>query len=275
LDWVFIALGSAPGVRLAKGNAPAVIRQNSSLEHLMDSSSKKNGDATPIQGKRKRRYWARALLATVVLGAFLYGFRVPILRGVATYLIVDEPSAVADYVLVLPGVDRRYDRAAQILQAGSAASILLVERRPKRLERMGLLPSFESVSQHELVSRGVPASSITVIPGQTRTDWERARRLRAWLDSQPATRIVVLSERFGGRKLRYVLDKTLGADYAGRVRLLGLPERSYDENDWWRHREGVVKIFDAYLNLAYTRLCGEESEEWREWDPEQFKKTLR
>jgi hypothetical protein len=227
------------------------------------------------RGKRKRRYWGRGLIVALVLGTCLYWFRAPILRSAAGYLVVDEPSAKADYILLLPGVDRRYDRAAQLYHAGSANSILLVDRCPKRLERMGFLPSFETVSQRELASRGVPANSITVIPGNTRTDWERARCLRDWLRQQPAVQILVFCDRFGGRKLRYILDKTLGAEYAGRVRLKGLPERSYDESDWWQHRAGTVQLFDAYLNLAYTRLCGEESEEWREWDPEEFKKTLR
>src|SRR6266404_258532 len=119
-------------------------------------------------GKRKRRFWGRWLLVILVLGTCLYGFRAPILRSVAGYLVVDEPSAKADYVLILPGVDRRYDRAAQMVHAGSVTSILLVEIRAKRLERMGFLPTFESMSQRELASRGVPASSITLIPGNTR-----------------------------------------------------------------------------------------------------------
>src|SRR5262249_32153878 len=149
------------------------------------------------------------------------------------------------------------------------------ERRPKRLERMGFVPTFESVSQRELALRGVRPESITVIPGKTRTDWERARCLRDWLAIQPTRRVLVLCDRFGARRLRYVLDKTLGPDCAGRVRLIGLSERSYDENDWWQHRSGAVHVFDAYLNLAYAWLCGEETEEWHEWDPEEFKQALR
>jgi hypothetical protein len=95
------------------------------------------------------------------------------------------------------------------------------------------------------------------------------------LEHQPTLRIVVLCDRFGGRKLRYVFNQVLGAEKARRVQIVCLPDRSCDENDWWHHRQGVVEIFDAYVNLAYTRLAGEDREEWREWDPAEYQQKLR
>ncbi|HLJ91631.1 MAG TPA: hypothetical protein VKU02_00425 [Gemmataceae bacterium] len=181
----------------------------------------------------------------------------------------------ADYVLILPDADRRYDWAARLYDAGTARGVLLVERYPLRLERLGYCMTFEMYSQRELAARGVPATAITVIPGQRRTDWDRARGLRDWLEQHPTVQILALCDRYGGRKLRYVLDSVLGAEVARRIRLMSLPERDYDESNWWQQRIAVVHIFDAYVNLAYTRLLGEETEEWREWDPDQFKKSLR
>jgi hypothetical protein len=86
---------------------------------------------------------------------------------------------------------------------------------------------------------------------------------------------VVLCDRYGGRKLRYVFDQILGADYAGRVLLRCLPERTFNESNWWQKRIGAVDIFDTYVRLAFTRCVGEGSEEWREWDPKEYEKTLR
>ena len=54
-----------------------------------------------------------------------------------------------------------------------------------------------------------------------------------------------------------------------------LPERRFDETDWWQHRLAIVNVFDSYLRLAYDRLSGEDSEEWREWDLATFQQTLR
>jgi uncharacterized SAM-binding protein YcdF (DUF218 family) len=223
--------------------------------------------------QRTRRWWRRGLVPILILGTCLYLFRAPILQSVAAYLVVDERGP-ADYVLILDG-DGRYDRAASLYHSGSATRILLVESRPKRLERMGFRPSYITLSQRELAARGVPQDAVTVIPGQSRTDWDRARRLREWLQQQPAMSIVVLCNRFGGRRLRYIFDEILGADYAGRVRVSALPERGFGESDWWQNRQATVYVFDSYLRLAYDRLSGEDSEEWREWDPQEYSKKLR
>lgn len=225
--------------------------------------------------KSKRRWWWRGLIVVLISAACLYWFRVPVLQSIASYLVVDEPAAAADYVLIQPYGDRRYDRAAELYHAGLARSILLVERYPNRLMRMGFQPSFVTLTRRALAERGVPANSITVIPGTARGDWDRTRLVRAWLEQQPAVRIVVLCDRFGGRKLRYIFDQILGAEYAGRVRLIALPERSYGESDWWKHREAIVDLFDSYVRLAHTRLSGEGNEEWREWDPKAYEKSLR
>jgi uncharacterized SAM-binding protein YcdF (DUF218 family) len=244
------------------------IRERAEESAVMDSSPK------PLE-KRKRRGWRYGVLAVVFLAVCLYGFRAPILRSVAGYLVVEDPPAAADYVLVQPYGDGRYDRAAELYHSGLVHAILLVHRPPSRLERMGLLPTFETLTQHALVARGVPAQAITVLPGPARTDWERARWLRAWLEHQPPVHVIVFSDRFGGRKLRYIFDQMLGPDYAGCVRLLCLPGHRYDENNWWHQRTATVDIFDTYVRLAFTRLVGEGSEEWREWDPKEYEKKLR
>jgi hypothetical protein len=228
-------------------------------------------------GKRKKRKgrWARGLLLALILVTCLYWFHVPILRGVAGYLVVDEPAAAADYLLVLPGVDGRNDYAAQQYHSGSASRILLVKHPAGRLERLGLQASFESLTRHELASRGVPQESIKVLPGKVSNDWNLARRLLEWLQQQPDIHVVVVCDRFGGRRMRHIFDSILGAEYSGRVRLTSLPDRSYDENNWWKHRLATVDVFQTYVRLAYVRMWGEDREEGREWDPEEFKKTLR
>jgi hypothetical protein len=225
--------------------------------------------------KQRRRSWRYGLLGVVLVAACLYTFRAPILRGVASYLVVDEPFAAADYVLIQPYGDGRYDRAAELYHEGRVRSILLVKRRPTRLERMGLVPTFEALTQQALTARGVPAEAITMIPGPVRTDWERARSFHTWLEHQSVVRVLVLCDRFGGRKLRYIFDQMLGPNYAARVRLLSLPDREFDESNWWQKRSGAVDIFDTYVRLAFTRFVGEGSEEWREWDPKEYEKTLR
>jgi hypothetical protein len=191
----------------------------------------------------------------------------------ASFLIIEEHGP-ADYVLILDG-DRRYDQAAKLYHSGSAPRILFLEGRPRRLERMGIEPSPLSLSERELAARGVPPDVITVIRGQALNDWDRARQLREWLERQPRVNVLMLCDRFGGRRLRYIFQQILGPEFAARVRIRALPDRQFGEDDWWHHRPATVYLFDSYLRLAYDRLCGEDREEWGEWDPEEYSKTLR
>ena len=247
-----------------------------SSDGYMDSPPKNDTErasAGKRVGRRLRRWYA-ALLIGLVVASCLYLFRVPILRGVGSYLVVDEPAAADDVVLVGRS-DGCYELAAHLYRSGSVAGILLLEHRPERLERMGFLPTFTTLTRRELTAQGVPPSAITVLSGETHTDWDHARRLRDWLQRQPGHDLVILCERFDGRRLRYILDRVLGADYAGHVHLLALPQQPYDERDWWRNRLGIAHVFDCYVRLAYVRLWGEDRLEWHEWDPDDFKKRLR
>jgi hypothetical protein len=226
-------------------------------------------------GKPRRRWWRRGLLLALVLGASLYWFRVPLLRRVATYLVVDEPAAATDYLLILPGVDGRYDYAARQYHAGSVFHILLLQRRPGRLEKMGLQPSFEALSQRELAARGVPQDTITLIPVGVRNDWDRGRFLHDWLQHQPGVRVALLCDRFGGRRMRQIFDETLGPKCAAQLRVISLPDRLYDESNWWQHRVATVDLFASYIRFAYARFCGEPAEEGNEWDPKAYLRSLR
>jgi hypothetical protein len=256
-------------------NAPERVSGRSPPEDDLAGTTRA-GLGTDRSIKPAGRRWRRrliGLLVTFIVFFCLYLFRVPILQGIGGYLVVDE-AAAGDYVALLGRCDSCYDRAAELCQSGSATGILVLEHHPKRLERMGFLPSFTTLTQRELAARAVPPGVITVIPGETRNDWDRARCLRAWLQAKPGAHVVILGGRFDGRRLRYILDTVLGTDYAARVRLLALPQHPYDERDWWRNRLGIAHVFDCYVRLAYVRLWGEDRLEWREWDPEDYKKRL-
>jgi hypothetical protein len=202
----------------------------------------------------------------------LYLFRDPILDAVGDFLVVDESLVETDFVLVVDG-DRRYDQAASLFNAGLI--LLLIEARPERLQREGLAPTSEEEALRELKSRGVPESFVTIIPGKAFTDWDRARCLSTWLDRFPKVQVAVLCDRLGSRRLRHILDRTLGAEKSRRVHLHPLAHRWYDFGDWWRRREGVLAVGQAYLRLGFVWLCGEGAQDsWQEWDPEAYERSL-
>lgn len=231
-------------------------------------------EAADVARPPRRRRWRRRLLIVLALAAGLYFGRAPILRQVGRFLTVEEPSP-ATYQVLLLGGDRCVEQAVADYRDGAATAILMLSWHAGRLQQYGIRPKYADVVRQQLRADRVPADALTVIPGDVHSEWEVGRCLRAWLEQHPDAQVVALCHQFATRRYRHILDQTLGAEYAGRVRLRALRHRWYDETKWWRDKDGVKDVFNSYLALAYVYLHGEGTEEWREWSPEQYERTLR
>ncbi len=220
--------------------------------------------------------WRRALRrCAVVLAvlACLYLFRAPLLRSAASALVVDQPREATTALLLLDA-DRGPERAAESYRDGRAGHVLLIEGWPGRVEQLGVLPPHADVLRRNLGDEGVPEEAITVLNGRAKNDWDRARLLREWLAGHPGATVTVLCDRFGSRRLSRVFGATLGGEVT-RLRWWAQAERRFDESDWWRHKEGFLRAYSAGVGLGYVWLVGEDREEWRAWDPDEYEKSLR
>jgi hypothetical protein len=226
--------------------------------------------AAPRRGWRRR--WLRRLLAVAVLALGLYLFRAPLLRALAGFLVVDEGTAPATYVLPLDGLTP-HRQAIRLAEADPKARVLLLEPPPRRLVAYGILPPDEAWIQEALSAAG-RGDGVRVIHCAGHGDWDRVRELARLLEDEPRAEVVALCQRFHGRRWRRLRDALLPPAAAARVRLVSVRDPAYDEADWWRHKLGVLAFFDAYLGYAYVSLHGED-EGWRTWDPDDYEKSLR
>ncbi len=198
----------------------------------MDSALASNPTTPPpAPSPRRGRRWLRRAAVLLLVLAVLYFVRGPLLTWLARGLIVEEPAAEADYALLLGG-DDCVREAARFYHARTARRLLLVRRRPGRLQQLGVLESSETRSRKALARCGVPEEAVVTLPGEAATDWDSARGLRTWLDDHPGVVVRAFCDRFGSRRKRTVLDRVLGSDDAARVRLTALREAAYDESDW-------------------------------------------
>src|SRR5690606_33058238 len=99
--------------------------------------------------------------------------------------------------------------AADLVCERRVRSVILIESYPRRLERYGVLPRRVERTRSELLARGVPESAIVMLDGQTRDDWEAARRLGRWMDANSQHRVTLLRERFQGRYQRRIVDAVM------------------------------------------------------------------
>jgi hypothetical protein len=225
----------------------------------------------PPSGRGSRSRWRRRLVLALLLLGCLYLLRAPILRGLAGLLIVDERVTSADYI-VLPDEDRFYADSAHLYHAGLAPQILLIWNHTRRLERLGIIDSFEVRAWRALKARGVPQQAVVVTHQKGFTDWDSARNLGGWLAQHPHATVTLVCDRLGSRRLRLILDQVLEPTASQRVSVRALAAREYDESNWWQRKEGLLGFFNSVVCLGYVYCCGEGTGSWHEWDADGYEK---
>jgi hypothetical protein len=211
-----------------------------------------------------------------LLGALLVAlvaWHDPFLRLTAGLLTADESVDDARWLVPLSG-DQVDDRVSDLLRAAPETRILLVEHAPSRLQSSGVLPSWVQWHYKLLLARGVPEESVDVLSGATETDWDRARVLGGWLEHHPGAEVAVLCGQFASRRMRVILDRVLGP-MAARARIIALPDRRYDETNWWRSKDGVAAWWAGLAGLGFVALVGEGDRPMPPRDPDEYARSLR
>ena len=102
----------------------------------------------------------------------------------ARFLVVEDPSQEVTALLPLDG-DHLYAQTALLYHNDVAKRILLIEGPPGRLERMEILPHPVTLARRELAKDEVPERAVEVLKIEKSGEWNRARRLRDWLNEHP------------------------------------------------------------------------------------------
>jgi hypothetical protein len=197
-----------------------------------------------------------------------------VLRGCARLLVVDQPLPPSATHVLLRGGDRQFDRAAELLASGRCRGVLIQAGLPDRLAYLGILPTWTELCRRELGQRGVPDERLTVQETAGQRSWDGARALGDWLTQHPDARLIVLVDRFASGELAYILRQTLRPEHAARVALCALPDRRYDETNWWRSRTGLKAFLGSVLSGVTVRLCGEQRRPPYDPDPDVYEKRV-
>jgi uncharacterized SAM-binding protein YcdF (DUF218 family) len=216
------------------------------------------GPALAPVGARRRRVgpW-RGLLALLVLFA-LFGAggwyeRTPLLRGLADLWIVSDPPAAADVVAVIGGgIETRPFAAAAYYRDGLVGKILVSNVRSSPAERLGVLASHAATNRAVLLKLGVPVEAIESFGEGLANTHDEAVALRDWAARNHAHSIIVPTEIFAARRLRWTLQRVLTPDITVGVPALDPPE--YRASDWWKDERGVISFQNEVAKYMYYRL---------------------
>jgi uncharacterized SAM-binding protein YcdF (DUF218 family) len=205
----------------------------------------------------KQPLWLRWLFGLLVLCAVALAlalFGEPLLKGMARTWIVNEPLAKADAVIVLRGglQDRPFE-AARLYREGFAPRVLIVGFKPSPTDQMGFTRRENEVVKQVLLKRGVPEAAITEIGGNVSSSVGESQAVREWVTTNRFKRVIIPTEMFQTRRVRWLFGKQMAAAGASIV-VEAIEPREYSAAAWWRHEEGLIAFQSEVTRWLYERV---------------------
>jgi uncharacterized SAM-binding protein YcdF (DUF218 family) len=219
---------------------------------MMSSAS----HAPPATRRRRARGWRLALVLAGILAAVIvtgWTARAPLLRSAAEAWIVGDDPEPADAVAVLGGgLDTRPFAAADYYRRGLVKKVLISNVGADPAERLGVLSSHVEYNRRVLLKLGVPESAIEPVGENLASTYDEARALRDWATRTEARSIIVPTEVFSTRRVRWTLHRVLGDTVA--IRVTALAPYGYDCDNWWQHEAGVIAFQNEVIKYLYYRM---------------------
>ena len=212
--------------------------------------------ALPVARPRRERAWRIALALAGVIAALAvtaWVARAPLLRAGADLWIVGDEPGPADAVAVFGGgLEARPFAAADYYRRGLVGKILISNIGPKPSERLGVLASHVEQNRKVLLKLGVPESAIEPFGNDLSNTFEEARALRDWAARTGARSVIVPTEIFSARRVRWTLRHVFKDTV--EVRVTTLTPYDYDRNDWWKHEAGLITFQNEVIKYLYYRM---------------------
>jgi uncharacterized SAM-binding protein YcdF (DUF218 family) len=201
--------------------------------------------------------WRRILAAVMRLGAIgllVVACRVPLLKGLAVWWIVDEVPEAADAIVVLGGgEDYRPFAAARLWKAGMTPVILVPDVKLHPTEALGLRPGTTEVILGVLKAEGVPDSAIVKIGKDVTSTREEALAVREWAEGagKVGLRLLIPTDPFPTRRTNWLFEKTIPGCEATVVRT---HPRDLDVERWWTSEVGLISFLNEVVKYVLYRV---------------------
>jgi hypothetical protein len=176
-----------------------------------------------------------------------------LLRSVVDLWIVSDPIGPADAVAVFGGgLAYRPLAAAQYYREGLVNRVLVSNNHQTPPESPKTLVSDAAVTKETLVELGVPASAIETFGKDLGNTYQEVFALWAWAERNNARSLIVPTEIFSARRVRWMLHRTFGDGFV--IRVIALDPPQYRHEDWWLHREDVTAFKTEVIKYLYYIL---------------------
>jgi uncharacterized SAM-binding protein YcdF (DUF218 family) len=210
-----------------------------------------DGRAAAVVGRMRRLGVLVLVLTGLGIGVWLA--REPLLRGAADLWIVSDLVTQADAVAVLGGeIEVRPFAAAGLYQQGLVKRVLVSSNEERRAAVLGAVQGHTEANRSVLLKLGVPENAIETFGQANKSTRDEAIALRQWAERNGASSIIIPTEVFAARRVRWMFER----EFAGqgvRIQVLSLEPPEYTRREWWRTANGLISFQNEVIKYIYYR----------------------
>jgi len=206
---------------------------------------------------RRRRFIGRlvaAMLLLTVLVAGVWHERALLLRGAADLWIVSDPLNHSDVAAVLGGqLEARPFAAAELYKKGLITKVLVSQVAEALSTKIGAIPGHTELNRMVLLKLGVPEAAIGTFGQANQSTFDEAAALRAWAEEHHVARIIVPTEIFAARRVRWIFNRQFAGSPV-RLQILSFEAPGYTRAEWWKTEAGLIAFQNEIMKYLYYRL---------------------
>lgn len=204
----------------------------------------------PARKKLSRLLWITASLFAMAI--LLFALRYTILRGLASFLIVDYTPQPSEVLIVLSG--NAFDRgryAAELAEKG-VSKLVVCTGGNKDPNALVLGKDFYECELTELAVKKFCSDTTIHIDTLCRgtSTLEECQHIKELCEQKRWKHITIVSSAFHTRRIKMTCKKVFGKSDL-QIDIAPAPPRSYDPMEWWKNEYGLIDLNNEYVKLFY------------------------
>ena len=206
----------------------------------------------------RRSRWLLGTLVALAGAVAPAAAHAPLLRSLGAWLVVEDPLAAADAIVVVAGsTPTNEEAAAALYRAGWAPRVILskavMPARHIRLMHLGVRPlDFQGEARAALQKSGVPSGAIVLVSEAALITESELRLVHALARREGYRRVILVGSADHTRRLRMIWARETGGQIEGLLH--PVRDETFSPEEWWRKRRMAELVLHEYLGIAAIAL---------------------
>ena len=186
-----------------------------------------------------------------ILIIVLFFLRIPLLKALSNFLVVEDEIENVEQAFVLSGgAFDRGNKAIELYHENKIEKIICVGGNvTPNFKALGIEMLESELTQIHILSGGIDSNHISIVPNGTST-LEESNVILEYCIENSIKEIVIISSKFHSKRISNVFKEKFENEGI-EVLISGAPSSIYNEEEWWKSENGLIALNNEYVKLLY------------------------